>query len=49
MFLTIIIGAINDRVPKDFASILVGPGLTLIHLISSPVMNISVKPWRCME
>ena len=44
MFLTIIIGAINDRAPKDFASISVGLGLTLIHLISSPVMNISVNP-----
>ncbi|HEU0289686.1 MAG TPA: aquaporin Z [Burkholderiales bacterium] len=46
MFLIIILGATDDRVPKGFAPIAIGLGLTLIHLISIPVTNTSVNPAR---
>jgi aquaporin Z len=46
MFLIIILGATDDRAPKDFAPIAIGLGLTLIHLISIPVTNTSVNPAR---
>jgi aquaporin Z len=46
MFLMIILGATDDRVPKGFAPIAIGLGLTLIHLIGIPVTNLSVNPAR---
>ncbi len=46
MFLMIILGATDARVPKGFAPIAIGLGLTLIHLISIPVTNTSVNPAR---
>jgi aquaporin Z len=46
MFLLIILGATDPRVPKGFAPIAIGLGLTLIHLISIPVTNTSVNPAR---
>ena len=46
MFLMIILGATDPRAPSGFAPIAIGLGLTLIHLISIPVTNTSVKPAR---
>ena len=46
MFLMIILGSTDKRVPNGFAPIAVGLGLTLIHLISIPVTNTSVNPAR---
>lgn len=46
MFLTIILGATDERAPQGFAPIAIGLGLTLIHLISIPVTNTSVNPAR---
>lgn len=46
MFLLIILGATDRRVPQGFAPIAIGLGLTLIHLISIPVTNTSVNPAR---
>jgi aquaporin Z len=46
MFLVIILGATDKRVPAGFAPIAIGLGLTLIHLISIPVTNTSVNPAR---
>ena len=46
MFLLIIMGATDKRVPQGFAPIAIGLGLTLIHLISIPVTNTSVNPAR---
>ncbi|MCE5266052.1 MAG: aquaporin Z [Deltaproteobacteria bacterium] len=46
MFLLIILGATDKRVPPGFAPIPIGLGLTLIHLISIPVTNTSVNPAR---
>jgi len=46
MFLLIILGATDKRVPQGFAPIPIGLGLTLIHLISIPVTNTSVNPAR---
>src|SRR5579871_100293 len=46
MFLIIILGATDGRAPKGFAPIAIGLGLTLIHLISIPVTNLSVNPAR---
>jgi aquaporin Z len=46
MFLIIILGSSDKRVPNGFAPIAVGLGLTLIHLISIPVTNTSVNPAR---
>jgi len=46
MFLIIILGATDKRVPAGFAPIPIGLGLTLIHLISIPVTNTSVNPAR---
>ncbi|MGI2151303.1 aquaporin Z [Shewanella oncorhynchi] len=45
-FLIIILGATDERAPKEFAPIAIGLGLTLIHLISIPVSNTSVNPAR---
>ncbi len=46
LFLTIILGATDDRAPKGFAGLAIGLGLTLIHLVSIPVTNTSVNPAR---
>ncbi|MBF0312189.1 MAG: aquaporin Z [Oligoflexia bacterium] len=46
MFLFIIMGATDKRVPAGFAPIAIGLALTLIHLISIPVTNTSVNPAR---
>jgi aquaporin Z len=46
MFLIIILGATDERVPKGFAPIAIGLGLTLIHLIGIPVTGTSVNPAR---
>jgi aquaporin Z len=46
MFLFIIMGATHGRAPAGFAPIAIGLGLTLIHLVSTPVTNTSVSPAR---
>ena len=46
MFVLIILGATDKRVPTGFAPIAIGLALTLIHLISIPVTNTSVNPAR---
>lgn len=46
MFLFIIMGATDDRVPAGFAPLAIGLGLVLIHLVSIPVTNTSVNPAR---
>jgi aquaporin Z len=46
MFLVIILGATDKKVPVGFAPLAIGLGLTLIHLISIPVTNTSVNPAR---
>ncbi len=46
MFLVVILGATDKRVPAGFAPIAIGFALTLIHLISIPVTNTSVNPAR---
>jgi aquaporin Z len=46
MFLFIIMGATDKKAPIAFAPLAVGLTLTLIHLISIPVTNTSVKPAR---
>lgn len=46
MFLIIILGATHSKAPKGFAGLIIGLGLTLIHLISIPVTNTSVNPAR---
>ena len=46
MFLIVILGATDQRVPAGFAPIAIGLGLTLVHLISIPVTNTSVNPAR---
>ena len=46
MFILIIMGATDTRVPAGFAPIAIGLALTLIHLISIPVTNTSVNPAR---
>ncbi len=46
MFLIIILGATDERVPAALAPVAIGLGLTLIHLISIPVTNTSVNPAR---
>ena len=46
MFLVVIMGATDKRVPQGFAPIAIGLALTLIHLISIPVTNTSVNPAR---
>ena len=43
MFLIVILGSTDKRVPAGFAPIPIGLVLTLIHLISIPVDNTSVK------
>jgi aquaporin Z len=45
-FLTVILGATDERSPATFAPLSVGLALTLIHLISIPIDNTSVNPAR---
>ncbi|MDR1861268.1 MAG: aquaporin Z [Bacteroidales bacterium] len=49
IFLTVIIGATDERAPKGFAGIAIGLTLTLIHLITIPVTNTSVNPARSIS
>jgi aquaporin Z len=46
MFLTIILGSTDARVPTGFAGLPIGLALVLIHLVSIPVTNTSVNPAR---
>ncbi len=46
MFLFIILGATHAKAPQGFGGLIIGLGLTLIHLISIPVTNTSVNPAR---
>ena len=46
MFLFIIMGATDERAPKGFAGLVIGLGLTLIHLVGVPITNLSVNPAR---
>lgn len=46
VFLIIIVGSTEQRAPQRFAPLVIGLGLTLIHLISIPVTNTSVNPAR---
>jgi aquaporin Z len=46
IFLFVIMGATDRRVPAGFAPIPIGLVLTLIHLISIPVTNTLVNPAR---
>lgn len=46
MFLIIILGSTHSKAPNGFAGLVIGLGLTLIHLISIPVTNTSVNPAR---
>jgi len=48
IFLFVIMGATDKRVPAGFAPIPIGLVLTLIHLISIPVTNTSVNPARSL-
>lgn len=45
-FLTVILGATDERSPAAFAPLAIGLALTLIHLISIPIDNTSVNPAR---
>jgi aquaporin Z len=49
MFLIIILGATHSKAAKGFAGLVIGLGLTLIHLISIPVTNTSVNPARSIS
>jgi aquaporin Z len=46
MFVLIILGATDRRVPQGFAPIAIGLGLTVVHLVGIPVTNLSVNPAR---
>ena len=46
VFLIIILGATDERVPAGFAPIAIGLGLTVIHLVGIPITNLSVNPAR---
>jgi aquaporin Z len=46
MFMLIILGATDRRVPQGFAPIAIGLALTLANLIGIPVTNLSVNPAR---
>jgi len=46
IFLLIILGSTEARVPPGFAPIAIGLALTLIHLVSIPITNTSVNPAR---
>ncbi|HOG15379.1 MAG TPA: aquaporin Z [Candidatus Absconditabacterales bacterium] len=49
MFLLVILGATDEKAPKEFAGLAIGLALTLIHLISIPVTNTSVNPARSIS
>src|SRR5580698_804547 len=46
VFLFVIMGATDKKMPVGFAPLAIGVTLTLIHLISIPVTNTSVNPAR---
>jgi len=46
IFLTVILGATDERAPQGFAGIPIGLCLTLIHLVGIPITNTSVNPAR---
>ena len=46
MFVLIILGATDRRVPQGFAPIAIGLGLTVVNLVGIPVTNMSVNPAR---
>ncbi len=46
IFLMIILGATHAKAPSGFGGLVIGLGLTLIHLVSIPVTNTSVNPAR---
>jgi aquaporin Z len=46
MFLIIIMGATSSKAPASVAPIVIGLGLTLIHLVDIPLTNASVNPAR---
>jgi aquaporin Z len=46
MFVLIILGAADRRVPQGFAPIAIGLGLTVCNLVGIPVTNLSVNPAR---
>ncbi len=46
VFLIIILGATDERVPAGFAPLAIGLGLTVIHLVGIPITNLSVNPAR---
>jgi aquaporin Z len=45
-FLLVILGSTDNRAPTGFAPVAIGLALTLIHLVSIPITNISVNPAR---
>ncbi|MEG3126168.1 aquaporin Z [Sphingomonas sp. GB1N7] len=47
-FLTVILGATDQRSPSAFAPLAIGLALALIHLISIPIDNTSVNPARSL-
>ncbi|MCD8352082.1 MAG: aquaporin Z [Planctomycetaceae bacterium] len=49
MFVMVIMGATDARVPAGFAPIAIGLCLTLVHLVSIPVTNTSVNPARSLS
>ncbi len=46
MFLLIIMGATDERAPKELAPVAIGVGLTLAVLVGIPVTNASINPAR---
>lgn len=46
IFLIIILGATDERVPAGFAPLAIGIGLVVIHLVGIPITNTSVNPAR---
>jgi aquaporin Z len=48
VFVYIILGATDDRAPKNFAPIAIGLGLTLVNLVAIPVTNCSANPARSL-
>lgn len=49
MFITVILGATDEKSPKGFAGVAIGLTLTIIHLVSIPVTNTSVNPARSIS
>lgn len=46
IFLIVILGATDERVPAGFAPLAIGIVLTVIHLVGIPITNTSVNPAR---